>query len=227
MTKNYTLHDLPQEDRPRERLQTVGLENLSLQELLALIIERGKKNQNVLQIAQNLLSRFGNLRNIKEASLTELQEIRGVGLATACKLKAALKLGEKLQQDNQKFGTKIEKPEDVFRILHKQLANKKKEHFRLLCLDSRNRIITIEKISVGTLNAALAHPREIFRAAIRNSSASVILVHNHPSGDPQPSAKDKELTERLRKAGKIIGIKVADHIIITRQSFTSFLESTI
>ncbi len=226
MSRNYTLHDLPVEERPRERLRNVGVENLSLQELLALIIEKGGRSQNVLQVAQNLLSRFGNLKNIRNASLTELQEVKGVGLATACKLQAALRLGERAK-NTQKLGPKIEKPEDVFRLLKNNLGEKKKEYFILLCLDSRHCIITEETISVGTLNASLAHPREIFLPAIKNSAASVILIHNHPSGDPAPSKKDKKLTERLRKAGEILGITVSDHIIITQNSYFSFTENSL
>lgn len=224
MPRGHTLHDLPPEERPRERLKDVGIENLSIQELLALVIEKGRKDQNVLQIAQNLLSQFGNLKSIKEASLKELQTVAGVGPATACKIKAAFKLGEKSLISPKKIGIKVEKPQDIFKLLKPKIGNKKKEHFTLVCLDTRNRIQNIETISIGTLDSSLAHPREIFLPAIKTAASSVILVHNHPSGNPTPSKNDEKITNRLRKAGQILGIKIADHIIITETRFLSFVE---
>jgi len=219
--KSFTLHDLPQDERPRERLKKVGVDNLSIQELLALVIEKGGKKGNVLTIAQNLLARFGNLNKIKEASVEELQEIEGIGFATACKLKAALKLGEKALTKYKRYGYKITSPEDVFQLLKNEIGGKKKEHFRILSLTTRKKLISIDNISTGTLDSSIAHPREIFQPAIQDSAASVILVHNHPSGDPTPSEYDIILTERLIKVGKVLGIKVDDHVIITDESFVS------
>lgn len=227
MTKSFTIHDLPQNERPRERLRKVGIDNLSLQELLALIIERGKKGKNVLTIAQNLLAHFGSLEKIKEASLEELQKVQGIGFATACKLKAAFKLGEKALEQSEKYGQKVETPQDVFNLLKNELGNKKKEHFKLLSLNSRNNLISIDDISIGTLNASLVHPREVFLAAIEHSAASIILVHNHPSGDPELSEDDLEITKQLVEAGKILGIEVVDHIIITKTGFLSFKEKNL
>lgn len=223
MPKNFTLHDLPQEERPRERLRKIGVDNLSIQELLALIIEKGKKGQNVLTIAQNLLAHFGNLAKIKQASIEELQEVKGVGFATACKLKAAFKLGEKAQSQHKIFDQKIKTPKDVYKLCQ-DLANKKKEHFKVLSLNSRNQLISIDEISIGTINANLVHPREIFKTAIQNLAVSIILVHNHPSGDPEPSEDDLTITKRLVKAGKILGIEVVDHIIVVKKGFFSFKE---
>lgn len=227
MVKNYTLHDLPAEERPRERLEKIGVDNLSIQELLALIIERGRRGQNVLSIAQNLLAEFGSLTKIKEASLKELQQVKGVGFATACKLKAAFKLGEKALAKHKRCGQKIESPEDVYHLLKQDLAAKKKEHFVVLSLSSRSRLISVDRISVGTLNANLAHPREIFQAGIQNSAASLILVHNHPSGELEPSADDLMITQKLKKAGQILDIEVADHIIIAADGFFSFAENKL
>jgi len=196
-----------------------------VQELLALIIERGKKGQNVLSIAQNLLANFGNLSKIKEASIEELQEVKGIGLATACKLKAAFKLGEKALTKHKRYGQKIETAKDVYDLL-KDLADRKKEHFVILSLDSRNRLIDIGEISIGTLNASLIHPREVFKTAIQNLAAGIILVHNHPSGDLEPSGDDLGITKRITEAGKILSIKVIDHIIIAKakNGFLSFKE---
>ena len=219
--KSFTLHDLPQEERPRERLKRVGVDNLSIQELLALVIEKGGKKGNVLTIAQNLLAKFGNLNEIKEASIEELKEVDGIGFATACKLKAALKLGEKALTKHKRYGHKITSPEDVFQLLKNEIGNKKKEHFRILSLTTRKQLINIDKVSTGSLDSSIAHPREVFQPAIENSAASIILVHNHPSGDPTPSNDDIKLTERLIEAGKLLGIDVDDHVIITDESFVS------
>ena len=221
--KSFTLHDLPKEERPRERLKKVGVDNLSLAELLALVIEKGKKGENVLTIAWNLISYFGNLSKIKEASIEELCQVKGIGFATACKLKAAFKLGEKAKIQVSSY-QKIQSPKDVFEILKNDLGEKKTEHFRILSLDSRNQIISIDEISVGTVNANLLHPREVFKTAIQNLSVSIILAHNHPSGDSEPSKADIKITKRIKEAGKIIGIEILDHIIITKTNFFSFKE---
>jgi len=227
MSKSYSLHDLPLEERPRERLQKVGIDALSMQELLALVIERGKGKDNVLTIAQNLLAHFGNLHSIKQASLQELQQVKGIGFATACKLKAAFKLGEKAQINCKKYGQEITTAKDVFDLLKNSLGSKKQEHFKLLCLDARNKLISIDSVSMGTLNASLAHPREVFGIAIKHICAGVILCHNHPSGAVEPSQNDLSLTRELKKAGEIIGINVLDHIIITSDDFLSFKQKRL
>ena len=223
----YTIHDLPQEDRPRERLQEVGVDNLSIQEILTLIIERGQKGRNALTIAQNLLAHFGNLAKIKEASIEELQEIKGIGFATACKLKAAFKLGEKAQTHHKRYGQKIETPKDVYNLLKSNLPDKKKEHFKLLSLTSRNGLIAVDNISSGSLNSNIVHPREVFASAISNRAAQVILAHNHPSGDPEPSADDLKITKRLVESGKILGVKVADHVILSEGDYFSFAKNNL
>ena len=222
MTNSFTLHDLPREERPRERLQKVGADNLSLAELLALVIERGRRGENVLAIAQNLISHFGNLAKMKEATIEELQQVNGIGFATACKLKAAFELGEKAQTTATEYGQKIESAKDIFKLLKNDLGNKKKEHFKVLSLDSRNKLISIDNVSVGTINTNLVHPREVFKTAIQHLAVSIILVHNHPSGDTEPSEADIEITKRLIESGKIMGIDILDHIIITKNKFFSF-----
>ena len=227
MKNSFTIHDLPYEERPRERLKKVGVDNLSIQELLAIIIERGTKGENVLTISQNLLAHFGNLNRIKSASIEELQKVKGIGFATACKLKSAFKLGEKALNNFEKYGQEIHSPKDVFNLLRNELGDKKKEHFKLLSLNTRSKLISIDDISVGTLNASLSHPREIFHSAIKNSAASIILVHNHPSGDPTPSEDDIRVTKEIIEAGKIMGINVFDHVIITRDKVFSFKERNL
>jgi len=224
MSKLFALHDLPKEERPRERLKKVGVDNLSLTELLALIIEKGRRGENVLNVAQNLISHFGNLARMREASIEELQQVRGIGFATACKLKAVFKLGEKIQNQPIKYGQKINSAEDVFNLLKNDLGLKKKEHFKILSLDSRNKLISIDDVSIGTINANLVHPREVFKTAIQNLASSIIVVHNHPSGDPEPSEADLETTKRLIKSAKLLDIDILDHIIITKIKFFSFKE---
>ena len=221
-TRTYTVRDLPIEDRPRERLQKVGVDNLSTQELLALIIEKGGRGQTVLTLAQNLLAHFGNLQNIKNASIEELKKVKGIGFATACKIQAAFKLGEKAELHIPKFGEKIKKPETVFNLLKNEIGNKMKENFYILSLTTRNNLIGVDKVSTGTLSASLAHPREVFLPAIKNSASTVIIVHNHPSGDTQPSEDDLEITKRLVEAGKILGVDVVDHIIVAKDNYFSF-----
>jgi len=225
--KTYTVRDLPIEERPRERLQRIGVDNLSTQELLALVIEKGGKGQSVLTLAQNLLAHFGNLNNIKNASIEELKKIKGIGFATACKLQAAFKLGEKAELHLPKYGEKIEGPESVFSLLKNEIGDKKKESFYILSLTTRNNLISVDKVSTGTLSASLAHPREVFLPAIKNSASTVIIVHNHPSGDPQPSEDDLEITKRLLEAGKILGIHVIDHIIVTKTKYFSFKDKRL
>lgn len=225
--KTYTVRDLPVEERPRERLQKVGADNLSTQELLALIIEKGGRGQTVLTVAQNLLAHFGNLNNMKNAGIEELKQVKGIGFATACKLQAAFKLGEKAEIQITKYGEKIEGPESVFKLLRNEIGNKKKESFYILSLTTRNNLIGVDKVSTGTLSASLAHPREVFLPAIKNSASTVIIVHNHPSGDTQPSEDDLEITKRLVESGKILGIDVIDHIIISKDSFYSFKEKNL
>ncbi len=222
---SYTLRDLPQEERPRERLKKYGVENLSLQELLAIVIEKGRRGKNVLTLAQELLARFGNLQKIKEASILELQKVEGIGFATACKIKAALALGERTLNTKEKPEIKITKPVQVFKLLKPELSKKKKEFFKIICLDTRSKVVAVETISVGSLNASLAHPREIFYSAIKNTAASFIIVHNHPSGDPTPSQDDIEITKKLKKLSEMLKIPLVDHVIIGSKDYYSFKEN--
>ena len=222
-SKGFTIHDLPRSERPRERLQRLGPESLSSQELLALILGRGVKGESVMVTAQRLLSTFGNLKNISLASLEELSSVKGVGVAKAAQLKAAFELSRRTEEDSEKE-ISIRTATDVVRLLRPGLKDKKKEHFLILCLDTKNSVIRISNVSVGTLNASLVHPREVFKEAIQALACSIILVHNHPSGKPEPSDADIEVTKRIIEAGKVVGIDVLDHIIITRDSAFSFKE---
>jgi len=222
MKNSFTVRDLPPSERPRERLIKLGSEALSAQEILALILGRGIKGESVMATSQKLLSRFGNLKGIANASVEELMQISGIGPAKTAQIKAALELSKRLEADvGEKPKPMLKSPEDVAAVVRSQLKGKKKEHFLVLCLDTRNRLINCKTVSVGSLDTSIVHPREVFKEAVSSSAASVIFVHNHPSGDPEPSKEDVELTKRLTKAGEIIGIDVLDHIIVCDKSYLS------
>jgi DNA repair protein RadC len=219
---SFTIRDLPMSERPRERLQKFGAEALSAQEILALILGRGISGESVMVTAQRLLSQFGSLKGIGDASLEELAKVRGIGLAKAAQIRAAFELTSRLEgyQESGKRET-VKTPEDVVALLHSRLQGKKKEYFLTLLLDTRNQLIRVAEISVGSLDSSVVHPREVFKEAVSASAAAVIFAHNHPSGDPEASEDDINLTKRLVEAGEIMGIDVLDHIIIGDRKYLS------
>jgi len=220
--KSFTIHDLPLSERPRERLQKLGVEALSAQEILAVILGRGVAGESVMVTAQRLLSQFGNLKGIADASVEELSQVRGIGLAKAAQIKAAFELSSRLDGYAEAGDKPIVKtPEDVNSLVRGRLRGKKKEYFLALLLDTRNQLIKVAEISVGSLDTSIVHPREVFKEAISASAASVVFVHNHPSGDPEASEDDIGLTKRLAEAGELVGIEVLDHIIISDKKFLS------
>ncbi len=223
-SSSFTVRDLPLSERPRERLKKFGAEALSGQELLALILARGIPQKSVINIAQELMSRFKNMRGMARATLEELSEIKGVGTAKAAQIKASFELARRQDLEAEPGKFSLNTPKSVVKAVRAGIRDKAKEHFKLILLNTRNRIIAISTISIGTLDANLVHPREVFKDAISHDAASVILAHNHPSGDPEPSEDDLEITRRLAEAGRILGIEVLDHIIVTRDSFLSFKE---
>ncbi len=220
--KSMTIHDLPARERPRERLQSLGPDALSDVEILALILGRGISRESVMITAQRLLHRFKDLKGIACASLEELTQVRGIGLAKACQIKAAVELAKRTDGYWESDGKKpLKTPEDIVNEVQGRLKDKKKEIFLAVLLDTRNKLIKTEEISVGSLDSSIVHPREVFKAAISASASSVVFVHNHPSGDTEASDDDIALTKRLCQAGEIVGIEVLDHIIIGGKSFTS------
>jgi DNA repair protein RadC len=223
LMQGFTINDLPKSERPRERLQRHGAEALSSQELIALILGRGIKGESVLVTAQRLLSAFGNVENISRASIEELSAIKGVGLAKAAQLKASFELAKR-KEDHDERQIPVKSQRDVSKLVRQRLKDKKKEHFLILCLDTRNNLIKISSISTGTLDTNLVHPREVFKEAIQSLSSSIILVHNHPSGSPEPSEADIDITKRIVETGKVVGIDVLDHIIVTENKSFSFKE---
>lgn len=205
-------------------MAALGPHALSAVELLACLLGRGGSGESVLLVAQKLLAKFGSLSGIADASIEELSRVRGVGLAKACQLKAAYELSRRLELEPSASGPggrPIETTQSAARAARRYLAGRKKEHFIILLLDSRHRILRAAEISVGTLDMSVVHPRETFREAIRACAAAILLAHNHPSGDPAPSAEDLELTRRLTEAGRLLGIPVLDHLIVGRDQVLS------
>ena len=212
---SFTIHDLPVSERPRERLQKFGVEALSAQEILALIMGRGISGESVMVTAQRLLRQFGSLKGMANASVEELSRVKGIGVAKASQIKAAFELTNRLEGYADNGDTPpVKTPEDVAELVRGRLRGKKKEYFLALLLDTRNRLIRVAEISVGSLDSSIVHPREVFKEAVSASAASVIFVHNHPSGDPEASEDDLKLTGNLVEAGQIMGIDVLDHVII-------------
>jgi len=215
-----TIKEMPRVERPREKLMRYGPEKLSNSELLAIILRSGKKGENVLDLANNILKKF-NSANLPHLSFEELKDCSGLGPAKACEIIACFELGKRLLND--KKSTLILSPHEVWNEL-RDIREYKKEYFVVFFLDARNQEIKREIISIGSLNANLIHPREVFEPAVKNLAAQMIISHNHPSGDPEPSEDDLEVTRRLVEAGKILGIEVIDHVIITKNGFLSFRE---
>ncbi|GGD54586.1 RadC family protein [Paenibacillus nasutitermitis] len=222
--RQYVLKDVPNEDRPRERLMTVGAEALSHAELLAILLRTGTRSESAVLLASRILKECGSLYGLVDMSIDELTAIRGIGPAKAVQLRAGIELGRRLARSQQNETFTIRKPSDAANFMMEELRYLKKEHFVCLFLNTKNHVIHHETLSVGTLNASLVHPREVFRAAIKCSSASIICMHNHPSGDPTPSPEDITLTRRLVEAGELVGIDVLDHLVIGDNRFISLKE---
>jgi len=216
------IKDLPDSSKPRERFLKHGSEALSDAELFAIILRTGMVGENVIEMSNRLISQFG-LVNLFDCSLKELQQIKGMGQNKAMQILAMTELSKRYDQKKNSI-KKITCAEDVFKLFHRKLKDKKQEHFYILMLNTQNNIIDEKKISKGTLDKTLIHPREIFRYAIKNAVSKIILVHNHPDGDPTPSINDLEITEELSKAGELLGIRVVDHVIIGNKEKWSWKE---
>lgn len=222
MTQN--LKQLPPSERPRERLLKLGAQALSASELIAVILGNGTKNKSVLALSQELLTRFGSLRGLCEASVEDLCLVKGMGVAKAIQLKAVLGLAIRLYQEESPPKNCLNNPERVFNWAKNFVCREKKEVLGVALIDARGHAYRWEVVSIGTLTQTIAHPREIFYPAIHHLAAGLILVHNHPSGDPTPSAQDIQLTRKLVKASQSVGIPIYDHIIVTPDEYFSLKE---
>ena len=214
------LKDICQENRPRERFAKYGSEALSCAELLAIILQNGTRNENVIDLSNRLLT-----YDLNTMSLNELQQINGIGPAKAMQIKAVFELNNRIKA-KEKNGKQLKNAKDVFDYAFPKIGNKTQENFLIILLDTKNKPLKDEIAAVGTLNTSLIHPREIFKSAIKESANSIIVVHNHPSQDPSPSKEDIETTKVLIDCGKLVGIKVLDHVIIGK-TYWSYVENEI
>jgi len=211
--------DLPKALQPREKFDRLGPENLSESDLLALLLRTGTTGMNVVELAETLILQYGSLSALSRSSVAELQKIHGIGKEKAKILKAALEIGRRLVQENVGENPRIASPEEAAAVLRERARSLDREVFWVLLLDTKSRLMAPPcEVSKGTLNSSLVHPREIFKPAVQHSAASVILAHNHPSGDPSPSAQDIRITKKLIEAGRTMEIKVLDHLIMGRKT---------
>jgi DNA repair protein RadC len=212
------------EDRPRERLRERGARALSLRELLAIVVGSGSSGRSAMDLADGIVASFGSTREIASASVERFASVSGVGMATACRLRAAVELGKRISRATRGEIKVIRSPEDAACLLMDEMKHLDREHFKVILLDSKNSVISIETVSIGTVNASIVHPREVLKPALMKSATSLILVHNHPTGQTSPSREDILLTRRFEKCGRILGIEIVDHIIIGDGSYESLKE---
>jgi DNA repair protein RadC len=221
---HIALKDVPREERPRERMLRYGSSVLSNAELLAILLRTGTYAESAIGLAGRVLSESNGLRSLGEMSTEQLMQIKGIGEAKALQIQASVELGRRVAGSTRSDTVIIRSPQDVTRLLTEELRYLTKEHFVCLFLNTKNHVIGQETLSIGSLNASIVHPREVFQAAIKRNSAAIVCAHNHPSGDPTPSPQDIEITKRLVEAGEIIGIDVLDHIIIGDNGYISLKE---
>jgi DNA repair protein RadC len=218
MTMSIRIKDLPSSERPRERLAEVGADALKTSELIAIILRTGMKGVSAIQVAEQLLQKFGSLDNLSRAGLKDLQQIKGIGRDKAIALKSAFTLARRMAQEIRHEGPTLDNPESVAALLREENRAYEVEQFSVLLLNTRRKLLSVEKISQGTLDTILVHPREVFKSAIAASASAIVLVHNHPSGDPTPSESDIKVTRDLVRAGQVLKIEVLDHVILGRAS---------
>lgn len=219
----YKVKDMPFYERPRERLMEVGAENLSTYELIAILIRTGSTKQSAIEISKSILYETNQLLDLKQKTIAELSEIHGIGKTKAITLLAAIELGKRVLNSNNDF-IKISNPVDVFNLLKNEFMGLKQEVLYVLFLDLKTNLIAKKQIFIGSLNQSLIHPREVYKYAVKYSAFQIIMVHNHPSGDPAPSYQDIEVTKRFIEIGKLLQIEVIDHIIIAQNRYLSIMD---
>lgn len=217
--------NVPLYDRPRERLLRYGADKLADAEIVAILLRTGTEKESAFELAQSMLAAFGDLRGLAQASHEELTKLRGIGQVKALELHAAFELGRRLAVSGNSLDRRtIRLPRDVADLMFPELSHLTQEHFVCLFLNTKNHVIGKQTIFVGSLDASIVHPREVFKEAIKRSSASVICLHNHPSGDPTPSREDIAITKTLREVGELVGITLLDHVIIGDNKYVSLKE---
>lgn len=219
-----TIKDLPEGERPRERLEHYGAGALSAAELLAIILRVGNRDENVIRLAQRLLTAYGGLVGLAQAPFSELIEIKGLGPAKATQLKAAFELGRRLLVAAPHERPTVKSPADAANLLMMEMGLLEQEHLRAVILDTKNHVLKVHTVYVGSLNTAVVRVGELFREAIRLNAAAVIVAHNHPSGDPTPSPEDVHVTRQIVEAGKLLSIDVLDHLVICQARWVSLKE---
>ncbi|MDF2945536.1 MAG: repair protein RadC [Bacillales bacterium] len=219
-----TIKELPMNERPREKVLSYGFSSLSNAELIAILLRTGTRKESSIQIANKLLIQLNGLKNILNSTLEEITSIKGIGPTKAVQLLTAIELGKRINQSTKDEKYTIRSPQDCAEYLKYEMSTLCQEHFVCLYLNTKNQIIYKQTVFIGSLNASIVHPREVFNTAIKKSAASVICAHNHPSGDPTPSKEDIDVTKRLVECGKIIGIELLDHIIIGDDKYISLKE---
>lgn len=225
--KSLTIKDIPVEDRPRERLLKYGPEVLSNAELLAILLRTGTKSENAISIANRIMGQQDGIKFLAFCTAQELSQINGIGSAKASQILAAVELGKRIRGYRTDKKIKIGSPSDAVDIVMEDMRYLRKEHLKVIFLNTKNQIIEVKDLSIGSLNASVVHPREVYSEAIRKSSSSIIICHNHPSGDPTPSQEDINITKRLHEVGKLVGIDLLDHLIIGDGSYISLKEKGI
>ncbi|WP_305852318.1 DNA repair protein RadC [Virgibacillus sp. MSJ-26] len=218
------IKDVPKEDRPRERMLKFGSNHLSNQELLAILLGTGTKQESVMALSNRVLMHFEGLNLLRDATIEELTAIKGIGNAKGVLVLSAIELGKRMNEYKPEERYVIRSPEDGADYVMEEMRSLNQEHFVTLFLNTKNQIIHRQTIFIGSLNASIVHPREVFREAVKRSAASIIVAHNHPSGDPTPSQEDIHVTRRLVESGKMIGIELLDHLIIGNRKFVSLKE---
>lgn len=221
MSYHYSIKELPADDRPRERMLKAGSSVLTNAELFAILIGGGYQEVSAIQLSQQLLNDNGGLAGLTRLSLRDLMKIKGIGLAKAASMKAAMELGRRIASMPAVDKPAISSPEDAAALLVPKYGDRDQEHVGILALDVKNRVLQEKVITIGILDGSVIHPREIFKPALSANAASILLFHNHPSGDTSPSGKDIEVTKRIVEAGETLGITLVDHLIISRNSYLS------
>ena len=221
---SYLIKDLPSEEKPREKAKQHGIQSLSNAELLSILFRTGKKDKSVMDLSMEVLHKFHGLENIQDLRYASLSSIKGIGEVKALTLLAALELGKRVYFKEEQEQIHIQNSEDVYRYYHHLFDGETQEKMMCLFLNNKNYVLEKKVIFIGTVSQSPVHPRDIFREAMLNNASKIICIHNHPSGFPEPSLEDRKITAKLKKVGETIGIDLADHIIIGKSSYYSFLE---